>query len=150
PETRKLNYLEYVLANDDHAKEVKIFGLGPLLLERYKKLGEQFYQDDKKLSIRRAGWTYLLSLIATGAFYGCYVQMALAAAAGRLSLGNMVLYVMAFRQGQQAFQSILSAVGGMYEHNLYMSNLFSYVAIPTRDGVPAANGRSQESFNGGE
>jgi len=140
PETRKLNYLEYVLANDDHAKEVKIFGLGPMLLERYKQLGEQFYEDDKKLSVQRAGWTYVLSLIATGAFYGCYVLMALATAAGRLTLGNMVLYVMAFRQGQQAFQSILSAVGGMYEHNLYMSNLFSYLEIPTRETTPATNG----------
>jgi ATP-binding cassette subfamily B protein len=41
----------------------------------------------------------------------------------------MVLYVMAFRQGQQGFQSILTAIGGMYEDNLYMSNLFAYLAI---------------------
>ena len=38
PESRRLMYLEYVLANDEHAKEVKLFGLGPLLLERYKAL----------------------------------------------------------------------------------------------------------------
>jgi ATP-binding cassette subfamily B protein len=73
----------------------------------------------------------VLSLLGTGAFYACYVFMALAAAAGDLSLGNMVLYVMAFRQGQQAFQSVLSGLGGMYEHNLYMSNLFDYLAIAT-------------------
>ena len=42
----------------------------------------------------------LLSLLSTGAFYACYALMALAAAAGKLSLGNLVLYVMAFRQGQ--------------------------------------------------
>ena len=129
PDARKLNYLEYVLANDDHAKEVKLFGLGPILLERYRALGESFYEEDKKLAVRRAGWAYGLSLIGTGAFYACYVLMALAAATGKLSLGNMVLYVVAFRQGQQAFQSILTAIGGMYEDNLYMSNLFSYLAI---------------------
>jgi ATP-binding cassette, subfamily B, bacterial len=133
PEARKLNYLEYLLANDDHAKEVKLFGLGPMLLDRYRTLGETFYREDKALAIRRAGWGYLLSLLGTGAFYACYVFMALAAAAGRLSLGNMVLYVMAFRQGQQAFQSILSGLGGMYEHNLYMSNLFDYLAIATEE-----------------
>jgi ATP-binding cassette subfamily B protein len=131
PETRKLNYLEYVLANDDHAKEVKLFGLGPVLLERYKTLGETFYRDDKTLAIKRSSWAYGLSLIGTGAFYACYAAMAVAAAMKQLSLGNMVLYVMAFRQGQQSFQSILSALGGMYEHNLYMSNLYQYLAIPT-------------------
>jgi ATP-binding cassette, subfamily B, bacterial len=129
PEARRLNYLEYVLANDDHAKEVKLFGLGPLLLGRFRALGEAFYDEDRKLAIRRAAWAYVLSLLGTGAFYGCYAVMALAAAAGKLSLGDMVLYVMAFRQGQQAFQSILTAIGGMYEDNLYMSNLFRYLAI---------------------
>src|SRR6202007_257966 len=54
PESRRLLYLEYVLANDEHAKEVKLFGLGPMLLERYKKLSEEFYEEDRKLYLRRA------------------------------------------------------------------------------------------------
>lgn len=129
PEARRLNYLEYVLANDEHAKEVKLFGIGPVLLQRFRELGQTFYEDDKKLAIRRAGWAWSLSLLGTGAFYTSYAVMALAAAAGSLTLGNMVLFVMAFRQGQQAFQSILAGIGGMYEDNLYMSNLFTYLAI---------------------
>jgi ATP-binding cassette subfamily B protein len=80
PEARKLNYLEYVLANDDHAKEVKLFGLGPSLLDRYKSMGETFYREDQKLAVRRAGFGFLLSLIATAAYYGCYVVVAVAAA----------------------------------------------------------------------
>jgi len=136
PDSRRLLYLEYVLANDDHAKEVKLFGLGPMLLGRYRSLGETFYREDRQLALRRAAWSYALSLVATLAFYGCYAVVAVAAAIGALSLGLMTLYVVAFRQGQQAFQSILTAVGGMYEDNLYMSNLFEYLAIPT--GTKAA------------
>jgi ATP-binding cassette subfamily B protein len=135
PEARKLNYLEYVLANDDHAKEVKLFGLGPSLLERYKSMGETFYREDQKLAVKRAGYGFLLSLLATGAYYGCYVVVAVAAAGGAMSLGDMTLYIMAFRQGQQSFQSILTAIGGMYEDNLYMSNLFKYLAISTDGGT---------------
>jgi ATP-binding cassette, subfamily B, bacterial len=137
PDARRLNYLEYVLANDDHAKEVKLFGLGPMLLGRYRHLGETFYREDRALAVKRTVWAYLLSLLATGAFYACYVIMAVAAARGRLSLGNMTLYIIAFRQGQQAFQSSLAAIGGMYEDNLYMSNLFKYLAIPTAASRPA-------------
>jgi ATP-binding cassette, subfamily B, bacterial len=138
PDSRRLLYLEYVLANDDHAKEVKLFGLGSMLLGRYRNLGETFYREDQQLALRRAGWSYALSLVGTLTFYGCYALVALAAAAGRLSLGLMTLYVVAFRQGQQAFQSILTALGGMYEDNLYMSNLFEYLAIPTGRPAPAA------------
>jgi ATP-binding cassette subfamily B protein len=135
PESRKLMYLEYVLANDDHAKEVKLFGLGPMLLDRYKALGETFVKDDRDLVVKRTGWSYGLSLLATGAFYGFYALMALGAARGAISIGEMTLYMVAFRQGQQSFQSLLSALGGMYEDNLYMSNLFKYLAIPTSSDV---------------
>jgi ATP-binding cassette subfamily B protein len=135
PDTRRLNYLEHLIGDDDHAKEVKLFGLGPMLLDRYKKLAESFYGDDRKLAVRRFGWTFALSLLATGSFYTCYVMIALAAAAGRLSLGDMTLYVVAFRSSQGAFSTVLSAISGMYEDNLYMSNLFEYLGIPT--GRPA-------------
>ncbi len=144
PDTRKLLYLEYVLANDDHAKEVKLFGLGPLLLERYKKLGEQFFQEDRALSVKRSSWGYGLSLLATLAFYGCYVAMALAAAAGALGLGAMTLYMASFRQGQQAFQALLGGLGGMYEDNLYMSNLFDFLAydVTTEPARALTNGHA--------
>lgn len=138
PESRKLFYLEYALANDAHAKEIRLFGLGPTLLARYKALGETLYREDTALAHRRARWAWALSLVATIAFYGCYVVLALQAATGRIGLGDLTLYLVAFRQGQQAFSSILTAIGGMYEDNLYMSNLFRYLAIETgRDPLPA-------------
>jgi len=136
PDARRLNYLEYVMANDEHAKEVKLFGLGPLLLDRYRTLAERFYKEDKDLATRRTVWAYLLSLVSTLVFYGCYALIVVATARGGLSLGDMTLYLAAFRQGQQAFQSILTAVGGMYEDTLYMSNLFEFLAIETT--TPAA------------
>lgn len=130
PEGRKLFYVEHVLADDGYVKEVKTLGIGSMLLERYRSLSNTFYTEDKQLSVKRSLWSSALSLLATIAFYVCYVVMAIAAATGKMTLGNLTLYVVAFRQGQQAFQSCLTAVGGMYEHNLYMSNLFKYFSIP--------------------
>jgi ATP-binding cassette subfamily B protein len=131
PDTRRLLYLEYVLANDEHAKEVKLLGLGPMLLGRYRSLSERFYAEDRQLAVRRAGWGYGLSLVSTAVFYGCYALIVATTVRGQLSLGDMTLYLVAFRQGQQSFQAILTAVGSMYEDTLYMSNLFEYLAIPT-------------------
>src|SRR4051794_31158431 len=141
PDARRLTYIEYVLANDEHAKEVKLFGLGPLLLGRYKSMAETFFGEDRRLAVRRTAWGYGLSLISTAVFYGCYALIVIATVQGRLTLGEMTLYLVAFRQGQQSFQSILSAAGSMYEDTLYMSNLFDYFAIPTEEqageGEPA-------------
>src|SRR5262249_52293401 len=79
PDARRLNYLEYVLANDEHAKEVKLFGLGPLLLDRYRRLAETFFAEDRRLAVRRAVWGYALSLVSTAVFYGCYVIIVMGA-----------------------------------------------------------------------
>jgi ATP-binding cassette subfamily B protein len=133
PDSRRLTYLEYVLGNDEHAKEVKLFGLAPLLLGRYRHLAESFFADDRRLAVRRMAWGYALSLLSTAVFYGCYAMIVAATVRGRLSLGDMTLYLVAFRQGQQSFQSVLAALGGMYEDTLYMSNLFEYFAIETEE-----------------
>jgi ATP-binding cassette subfamily B protein len=148
PDSRRLTYLEYVLGNDEHAKEVKLFGLAPLLLGRYKQLAETFFADDRRLAMRRAIWGYALSLLSTLVFYGCYALIVGAAVRGRLSLGDMTLYLVAFRQGQQSFQAVLSALGGMYEDTLYMANLFDYFAIPTppRQIAPVAALRAEEGI----
>lgn len=132
PESRKLYYYEYVLANDEHAKEVKLFGLGKHFLARYRDLAESFHVDDTKLATKRTLAIQVLSVLGTAAFYGCYAWMALAAARGQLDLGNMTMYVLAFRQGQSAFQSMLSSIGSLYEHNLYMANLFAFLETPVR------------------
>jgi ATP-binding cassette subfamily B protein len=138
PESRQLNYLEYVIANDQHVKEVKLFGIGRSLLDRYRALAERIYKEDQSLAGRRALWALVLSFVGTAAFYACYAGMALAAAFGALTLGNLTLYLVAFRQGQQAFQSLLTAIGGIFEDTLYMSNLFEYLAIPTGGESPRA------------
>lgn len=127
PESRRLMYIEYVLANDEHVKEVKLFGLGKTLLDRYRSLAELFFREDRALAARRTGVTHILSLLATATFYGAYLAMALAAAAGQLALGTMTMYVVAFRQGQQSFQTALGSIGDLYEHHLYMSNLFLFL-----------------------
>src|SRR6478609_9635609 len=149
PDSRRLTYLEYVLGNDEHAKEVKLFGLAPLLLGRYRHLAESFFADDRRLAVRRMAWGYGLSLLSTGVFYGCYATIVAATVRGRLSLGDMTLYLVAFRQGQQSFQAVLAALGGMYEDTLYMSNLFDYFAIETEDRKaigPVAVVRAEEGI----
>src|SRR6185436_8511955 len=114
PETRMQLYLETVLAREDHVKEVKLFGLGPLFLQRYRNIFHKLYREDRDLTVRRDTWGFFLGLIATATLYGAYAWIALSAIATRITLGQMTMYLMLFRQGQSAVSAILSAVGGMY------------------------------------
>lgn len=130
PEARKQAYLEIVVAREDFAKEVKLFGLGPGLVQRYVDIFKTLYSEDRALSIRRGAWGFVLGLLSTAALYGAYLWIALAAMASEITLGEMTMYLMVFKQGQAAFSSILSAIGGMYEDNLYLSNLYDFLEAP--------------------
>lgn len=138
PDTRMQMYLETVIAREDGVKEVKLFQLGPRLLQRYREICNKLYVEDRQLTIRRDTWGFLLGLISSGAFYGAYAWIVIATVNGEITLGAMTMYLMLFRQGQAAVTAILSAISGMYEDNLYLSNLYEYLAQP----VPASPGRA--------
>ena len=136
PETRQQVYLETVVAREDYAKEVQLYGLGGRLVDQYDAIFQGLYHDDRSLTLRRGLWGYALGLLSTAAFYGSYGWIAYATVAGSISLGEMTMYLLVFKQGQSAFSASLTAIGGMYEDNLYLSNLYAYLDQP----VPAALG----------
>jgi len=140
PETREQLYLETVLAREDHVKEVKLFGLGRRFLDRYKDIFARLYEQDRALTWRRGLWGLGLGVVATTAFYGMYLWIALSAVAGTLTIGGMTMYVVVFKQGQSTLSSLLSEIGGMYEDNLYLSTLYELLdePIPTRSGSATA------------
>ncbi len=137
PETRMQTYLETVLAREDHAKEVKLYGLGPRLLERYRDIFRTLYGQDRALTIRRDLWGFSLGLIATAALYGAYAWVGISTVRGLITIGQMTRYFILFRQGQGAVSAILSALGGMYEDNLYLSTLYEYLETPVPEPTGA-------------
>lgn len=127
PQSRQQTYLETVLAREDYVKEVKLFGLGPMLLDRYEKIFETLFGEDRSLTVRRGLWGFGLGLLSTLAFYGAYGWIAQTAVLGVITLGQMTMYLLLFKQGQSAVAAALKSIGGMYEDNLYLSNLYEYL-----------------------
>jgi ATP-binding cassette subfamily B protein len=141
PESRMQIYLESVLAREDSAKEVKLFELGPRLLDRYQEIFTRLYREDRDLTLRRDAWGFGLGLVGTATLYAGYVWIAAETVLGAMSVGQMTMYLMLFRQGQTAVSAALSAVSGLYEDNLYLSNLFEYLEQPVGStGGTAAHG----------
>jgi len=136
PETRMQMYLETVIAREDGVKEVKLFQLGQRLLQRYRDIFSKLFVEDRRLTLRRDGWGFVLGLLSTGAFYGAYAWIVMTTINGEITLGAMTMYLVLFRQGQSAVAASLSAISGMYEDNLYLSNLYDYLGQP----VPARHG----------
>jgi ATP-binding cassette, subfamily B, bacterial len=146
PETRMQTYLETVLAREDHAKEVKLYGLGPRLLERYREIFRTLYEEDRALTVRRDAWGFGLGLSGTLTLYGAYAWIAISTVRRAITLGQMTMYLALFRQGQSAVSAMLSAVSGMYEDNLYLSTLYEYLEteVPPPAGTVVRGPRPQD------
>jgi len=126
PERRELDYLRYLGASNESAKEIKIFGLGKYLADRSRVLFERFYAENKHLAIHRALHGTLLNLMPTGAYYAAYALIILRALAGVLSVGDLTLMVGAFSRARTIMESLVSGLVGVSEQALFIKDLFDF------------------------
>ncbi|MGI8915429.1 MAG: ABC transporter ATP-binding protein, partial [Chloroflexota bacterium] len=124
PLRRRMSYLLMLLTNDSHAKEIKIFELGPFVLGRFRTLAQENYEAQRQMITGRAMASYLWGTLTTLASSGTYLYVALQAVAGRITLGDISLYSQAATSVQNSFQALLNGVNGLYEGNLYLTSLF--------------------------
>ncbi len=132
PDSREQAYYETVLTREDYAKEVMLYGLGDWFLDRYQAIYDRLAGEDRRLAIRRESVGLGLSLVGVAVFYGVYAWIAWDAVQGRIGIGDMTLYLMAFRQGQGTLSGLVQAASGLVEDRLYLSTLATFLATPVR------------------
>lgn len=129
PEARLLNYIETLLTSNETVKEIKLFGLGEALKERYEKLFTEFMEEDNSISRRNTfaslGWGMLTNL----AYYGSYIWVIIQTIQKAITLGDMTMFLSVFRQSQRAVMSLLDSFSRLYENNLYLDNLLDFLKI---------------------
>ena len=129
PERRELDYLRFMGASDESAKEVKIFGLSGFLIHRFHELSQQFFLKNKGLSVRRASWGGLLSAVGTAGYYVAYVVIIHQTVGGRISIGDLTFLAGSFRQMRGLLEGILSRFSSVSQGALYLRDLFEYFDI---------------------
>ncbi len=139
PQRRELDYLRFIGASVETAKEIKVFGLDHFLSERFSKIANQYYQANKSLVIRRTIWGSLLQLVSVFAYYGAYVLIIIRTVAGVLSLGDLTFLSGSFNRLQTQLQNILSNFTRITESALYLQDYYDFLAIkPIIIDTPAA------------
>jgi ATP-binding cassette subfamily B protein len=150
PERRQLDYLRVLGAGDRPAKEVQTFGLAPWLVSRYRTLSDRFYEENKKLSIRRSLVATLLSAVGLLGYYGAYAVILLRAVGGAISLGTLTFLAASFMRSRDLVQRLLSGASEIYSQCLYLKDLFDFFetrpTITSREGAPAVPRPSREGF----
>ncbi len=142
PQRRLLDYLRLLGASAQSAKEVKMFGLGDYLAQRYHQLSEDIYDENKALAIRRALVGSGLNLISTCGYYGAYVVVMVRTLAGAISIGSFTLLTGAFSRSRSYIERILSSFNDISEQAMFLKDLFEFFEMepsikPSLHSIPA-------------
>ncbi|ANN21479.1 multidrug ABC transporter permease [Amycolatopsis orientalis] len=127
PLKRRMDYLSSLVTTDTYAKETKLFGLGPYFVDRFQRLGQVFYDRQRKLTRNRSISSTSWGLLSTAAGSAIALYIALEAVGGRLTLGDLALYTAAAASVQTSVQGLFTAFSGMYENNLYLDTLYRFL-----------------------
>ena len=130
PLRRRMDYLTTLVTTDTYAKEVKLFGLGPYFIDRFRQLSQVYQDRQRGLVVTRYFAGFVWSSLTTLAGSLTYLYLALQAIAGKLTLGSLTLFTQAASSVQGSVQGLLGGAGSMYENNLYLNDLFELLATP--------------------
>jgi ATP-binding cassette subfamily B protein len=129
PEARLLRYIETLLTSNESIKEVKLFGLGEALKNRYLKLSTQFLEEDRVIARKNTFASLAWGMLSNLAYYASYIWVIIRTIAQAVTLGDMTMFLSVFRQSQTAVQQLLRNFSSLYENNLYLDNLIDFLQV---------------------
>ncbi|WP_178991667.1 ABC transporter ATP-binding protein [Winogradskyella schleiferi] len=128
-ERRELDYLRFIGANDNTAKEIKLFGLTDFVVDRFKNLSEEYYQLNKSLSIKRSALGFLFNVLGSFSYYGAYVFIIYHVLSGAITLGELTFLSGSFNRLMRNLQDFFSKFTRISESALYLNDYFDFIDI---------------------
>ncbi|MES2111729.1 MAG: ABC transporter ATP-binding protein [Bacteroidota bacterium] len=129
PQRRELDYLRYIGASDETAKEIKMFSLSGFIIERFKVLSDKFYIDNKRISVKRSLWGTLFALLGSLGYYAAYVFIIDGTIKGVLTIGELTFLAGSFRQLRALLEGVLSRFTAVSQGAIYLSDFFEFFDI---------------------
>ncbi|MBP0017162.1 MAG: ABC transporter ATP-binding protein [Cyanobacteria bacterium SBLK] len=124
---RKSQYINSIVTEDKYAREVRLFNLGSFLLDRYQEIRDKLRQQYIRLNLRTSAKNILSQLISNAIVFGFYIFIVYRTVQGFITLGDLVIYYQALQRGSGALQGMFVSFSKLYEHNLFIHNLFEFL-----------------------
>jgi ATP-binding cassette subfamily B protein len=139
PVKRQIDYLRFLGASKDSAKELKLFGLSKYLTDRFQKLSDDIFVQNVALAKRRLLASSLLSLLTTVGYYGAYAYVILETVRGEMTVATLVFLTGAIAGASANLQMIFSTFSSIADQSLFLTDLLQFFAVrPTVFSKPNA------------
>jgi ATP-binding cassette subfamily B protein len=129
PVRRELDYLRILGTSKENAKEVKLFGLGGHLHDRYALLTGEIIRKNINLTRHRLGWGSAFAVIGSIGYYGSYVFLVWQALQGRISVGMLIFLTGAIAGASTQLQGVFSLFSHISDQALHLSDLVEFLKV---------------------
>ena len=132
PERRELDYVRFLGASDETAKEVKIFNLSNFIVTRFRELSDKFYNTNRALIVRRSVWGSVFSMLGSLGYYLAYGYIIYKAVNGKITIGDLTFLAGSFKQLRSLLEGILNRFTTVSQGAIYLSDFFDFFEIKSQ------------------
>ena len=136
-ERREMEYLRHVGASAEHAKEIKLFGLGGFLVGRFRTAANTVLEQNRGLALRRFGWSGLFAAIGSLAYYGVYIIIVRDTVRGQFSVGDLTFLSGSFLRLHGLLSSLLLGITQTAGQAQYLDDFFAFLDLRPVITTPA-------------
>ena len=137
PERRELDYVRFLGASDETAKEVKIFNLSNFIVTRFRELSNKFYNTNRVLIVRRSVWGSVFSMLGSLGYYLAYVYIIYKAVNGKITIGDLTFLAGSFKQLRSLLEGILNRFTTVSQGAIYLSDFFDFFELKSQMATSA-------------
>lgn len=138
-ERRKMSYYSGQLVNKGVAKEVKMYGLGGLFIQRFTDVFKEYYRGLRKLILNESVWHIVISVISCGSNLLFWCLIAQKVFIGEFLIGDYTLYTGAISSVSTCISTLIVTSAGIYEGTLFIDNLIEFLDEPQRVTTPSGD-----------
>jgi ATP-binding cassette subfamily B protein len=137
PEARKSAYFNWLLTGDRPSRELRLFGLGNYFISLFRKSFLKQKEEEINIIRRRTLIELISNLFKASALLILLLFIAHQTISGKLSFGQMAMFLLAFRQGMIYIKDLFGAMAGLYEDSLFIGDTFEFLNL--KENVTAAD-----------
>ncbi|HPF03934.1 MAG TPA: ABC transporter ATP-binding protein [Bacteroidales bacterium] len=145
-EERKAAYFNWLLTGGRPSRELRLFGLGNYFISLFRKSFLKTKYEELQIIRRRTRIEMISGFVKAAAVFVTLIVVSGETIKGTLTLGQMAMFLLAFRQGMVAIRELLGSVSGLYEDTLFISDTFEFLALREKI-IPVSPEADLEVFN---
>ena len=125
-ERRLMEYYSSVMTNKDIVKEVRLFNLSDIFIDKFQNTFKKYYKGLKGLVIRENIWHVIITVVTAAVNALLFLYIAVNVSPGGLTVGDYSLYSGSLNSIIGCVGALVSTTATIYEGTLFIDNMIAF------------------------